>query len=56
LRVRRAHCAWPGPCAWRRHQKLLPPTGEVDDGVILKVDMTKMPATVRTATVTLKVK
>ena len=41
---------------WTVHQKVLPPTGEVDDGVILKVDMTKLPATVRTATVTLKVK
>ena len=41
---------------WTVHQKVLPPTGQVDDGVILKVDMTKMPAVVKTATVTLKVK
>jgi hypothetical protein len=41
---------------WTVHQKTLPPTGEVDHGVILKVDMTKLPATTRTATVTIKVK
>ena len=41
---------------WTVHQKVLPPTGEVDDGVILKVDMARLPATVKTATVTLKVK
>ncbi len=41
---------------WTVHQKVLLPTGQVDDGVILKVDMTKMPAVVKTATVTLKVK
>jgi multidrug efflux pump subunit AcrA (membrane-fusion protein) len=41
---------------WTVHQKTLPPTGEVDHGVILKVDMTKLPATTRTATVTIRVK
>ena len=41
---------------WTVHQKTLPPTGEVDSGYILKVDMTKMPAIVKTAKVTIKVK
>ena len=40
---------------WTVHQKTLPPTGQVDNGVILKIDTTKLPATTKTATVTLKV-
>ncbi len=41
---------------WTVHQKTLPPTGQVDNGVILKVDTTKLPAVVKTATVTLRVR
>lgn len=41
---------------WTIHQKTLPPTGQIDDGVILKVDTTKLPVVTKTATVTLRVR
>ena len=41
--------------AWEIHQKVLPATGQVDDGEILKVDTTKLPAVLKTVTVTIHV-
>jgi hypothetical protein len=41
---------------WTVHQKVLPATGKPDNGEILKVDTTKLPAVVKTVTVTIKVK
>ncbi|MCW2522478.1 MAG: esterase-like of phytase family protein, partial [Frankiales bacterium] len=41
---------------WTVHQKVLPATGETDNGEILKVDTTKLPAVLKTVTVTIKVK
>ncbi|HEX4017002.1 MAG TPA: esterase-like activity of phytase family protein [Frankiaceae bacterium] len=41
--------------AWTVHQKVLPPTGQTDNGEILKVDTTKLPAVLKTVTVTLHV-
>ena len=41
--------------AWEVHQKVLPATGQVDDGEILKVDTTKLPAVLKTVTVTIHV-
>jgi hypothetical protein len=40
---------------WTVHQKVLPPTGQIDNGEILKVDTTKLPAVLKTATVTIHV-
>jgi hypothetical protein len=40
---------------WTVHQKVLPPTGETDSGEILKVDTTKLPAVLKTVTVTIRV-
>jgi hypothetical protein len=41
---------------WTVHQKVLPPTGETDNGEILKVDTTKLPAVLKTVTVTIRVR
>jgi hypothetical protein len=41
---------------WTVHQKVLPPTGERDNGEILKVDTTKLPAVLKTVTVTIHVR
>ena len=40
---------------WTVHQKVLPPTGQTDNGEILKVDTTKLPAVLKTVTVTINV-
>jgi hypothetical protein len=40
---------------WTVHQKVLPPTGQTDNGEILKVDTTKLPAVLKTVTVTIHV-
>lgn len=40
---------------WEVHQKVPPATGQVDDGEILKVDTTKLPAVLKTVTVTIHV-
>ncbi|HEX4431214.1 MAG TPA: esterase-like activity of phytase family protein [Frankiaceae bacterium] len=40
---------------WTVHQKVLPPTGQTDNGEILKVDTTRLPAVLKTVTVTLHV-
>jgi hypothetical protein len=40
---------------WTVHQKVLPPTGQPDNGEILKVDTTKLPAVLKTVTVTIHV-
>jgi hypothetical protein len=40
---------------WGVHQKTLPATGQEDNGEILKVDTTKLPAVLKTATVTINV-
>ncbi|MFG1805617.1 esterase-like activity of phytase family protein [Streptomyces sp. NPDC049040] len=41
---------------WTVHQKVLPPTGKSDNGEILKVDTTKLPAVLKTVTVTVHVR
>ncbi|MEU6339809.1 esterase-like activity of phytase family protein [Streptomyces sp. NPDC046977] len=41
---------------WTVHQKTLPPTGRTDNGEILKVDTTKLPAVLKTVTVTVRVR
>lgn len=41
---------------WTVHQKVLPPTGQEDNGEILKVDTTKLPAVLKTVTVTIRVR
>jgi hypothetical protein len=41
---------------WTVHQKVLPGTGKPDNGEILKVDTTKLPAALKTVTVTINVK
>ncbi|MDX3073472.1 esterase-like activity of phytase family protein [Streptomyces sp. MI02-7b] len=41
---------------WTVHQKTLPPTGRTDNGEILKVDTTKLPAVLKTVTVTVHVR
>ncbi len=41
---------------WTVHQKVLPPTGRSDNGEILKVDTTKLPAVLKTVTVTVHVR
>ncbi|WP_405584833.1 esterase-like activity of phytase family protein [Streptomyces sp. NBC_01190] len=41
---------------WTVHQKVLPPTGRSDNGEILKVDTTKLPAVIKTVTVTIHVR
>ncbi|WUH92009.1 esterase-like activity of phytase family protein [Streptomyces sp. NBC_00433] len=41
---------------WTVHQKVLPPTGQSDNGEILKVDTTKLPAVLKTVTVTVHVR
>ena len=40
---------------WTVHQKVLPPTGQIDNGEILRVDTTKLPAVLKTVTVTVHV-
>ncbi|KIF69074.1 hypothetical protein HY68_11495 [Streptomyces sp. AcH 505] len=41
---------------WTVHQKVLPSTGKTDNGEILKVDTTKLPAVLKTVTVTIRVR
>jgi hypothetical protein len=41
---------------WTVHQKVLPSTGQTDNGEILKVDTTKLPAVLKTVTVTVHVR
>ncbi|UWE13283.1 esterase-like activity of phytase family protein [Actinacidiphila bryophytorum] len=41
---------------WTVHQKVLPTTGAKDNGEILKVDTTKLPAVLKTVTVTVHVR
>ncbi|MFI0943142.1 esterase-like activity of phytase family protein [Streptomyces sp. NPDC021020] len=41
---------------WTVHQKVLPSTGAEDSGEILKVDTTKLPAVLKTVTVTITVR
>ncbi|MFF2522675.1 esterase-like activity of phytase family protein [Streptomyces liangshanensis] len=41
---------------WRVHQKVLPATGRTDNAEILKVDTTKLPAVLKTVTVTVRVR
>jgi hypothetical protein len=41
---------------WTVHQKVLPPTGQTDNGEILKIDTTKLPAVLKTVTVTIHVR
>jgi hypothetical protein len=41
---------------WTVHQKVLPATGQPDNGEILQVNVTKLPPVVKTATVTIHVK
>ncbi len=41
---------------WTVHQKVLPATGQPDNGEILKVNVTKLPPVVKTATVTIHVR
>ncbi|OIJ68598.1 esterase-like activity of phytase family protein [Streptomyces mangrovisoli] len=41
---------------WTVHQKTLPSTGRTDNGEILKVDTTKLPAVLKTVTVTVNVR
>ncbi|HEU0242000.1 MAG TPA: esterase-like activity of phytase family protein [Micromonosporaceae bacterium] len=40
---------------WTVHQKVLPATGQTDNGEVLKVDVTKLPAVLKTVTVTIHV-
>jgi hypothetical protein len=40
---------------WTVHQKVLPATGQTDNGEILKIDTTKLPAVLKTVTVTVHV-
>ena len=40
---------------WTVHQKVLPATGQPDNGEILKIDTTKLPAVLKTVTVTIHV-
>jgi hypothetical protein len=41
---------------WTVHQKVLPSTGQPDNGEILKVDTSKLPAVLKTVTVTINVR
>ncbi|MGW0799927.1 esterase-like activity of phytase family protein [Streptomyces sp. NPDC002692] len=41
---------------WTVHQKVLPPTGQEDSGEILKVDTTRLPAVLKTVSVTIRVR
>jgi hypothetical protein len=41
---------------WTVHQKTLPATGQTDNGEILKVDVSKLPAVLKTTTVTVHVR
>ncbi len=41
---------------WTVHQKVLPTTGQIDNGEILKIDTTKLPLVLKTVTVTIKVR
>ncbi|GAA4178856.1 esterase-like activity of phytase family protein [Gryllotalpicola koreensis] len=41
---------------WGVHQKVLPATGAEDNGEILKIDTTKLPAVLKTVTVTIRVR
>jgi len=54
------NCGDAAPCteadgSWAVHQKVLPGTGQEDDGEILAVDTTKLPAVLKTVTVTITV-
>jgi hypothetical protein len=54
------NCGDASPCAeadgsWAVHQKVLPATGQEDNGEILEVDTTKLPAVLKTVTVTINV-
>ena len=54
------NCGDAAPCpeadgSWAVHQKVLPGNGQEDDGEILEVDTTKLPAVLKTATVTINV-
>lgn len=55
------NCGDDAPCAeadgsWAVHQKVLPATGQEDNGEILKVDTTKLPDVLKTVTVTIHVR
>ena len=55
------NCGDAAPCAdadgtWGVHQKTLPATGQEDNGEILAVDTTKLPAVLKTVTVTIRVR
>ena len=41
---------------WTVHQKILPATGKPDSGEILKVNITSLPAVLKTTTVTIHVR
>jgi hypothetical protein len=41
---------------WTVHQKVLPSTGQTDNGEILQIDTTKLPAVLKTVTVTIRVR
>lgn len=41
---------------WTVHQKTLPATGRTDNGEILRVDTTKLPAVLKTVTVIVRVR
>jgi hypothetical protein len=54
------NCGDAAPCpdadgTWGVHQKVLPATGQEDNGEILKIDTTKLPAVLKTTTVTIRV-
>jgi hypothetical protein len=53
-------CGDAAPCpeadgSWAVHQKVIPATGQEDSGEILEVDTTKLPAVLKTGTVTITV-
>jgi hypothetical protein len=41
---------------WTVHQKTLPSTGQTDNGEILKVDTSNLPAVLKTVTMTINVR
>lgn len=41
---------------WAVHQKVLPTTGQTENGEILKVDTTRLPAVLKTITETIHVR
>ena len=54
------NCGDAAPCpeadgTWAVHQKVIPATGQEDSGEILEVDTTKLPAVLKTGTVTITV-